>query len=138
MNAFYAGSGVMVYGVGLPPGVFVGSPVGPQSWDFTSGALDIVAHELTHGVTEFTSNLIYRNESGALNEAFSDMMGTSVEFFYQPPGGGAAQGGLPIGEDVVRQAGCARWRTRGCSAIRITTRGGSPAPRTTAACTRTR
>ena len=75
LNAFYAGGGVMVYGVGLPPGVVVGSPVGPQSWDFTSGALDIVAHELTHGVTEFTSNLIFRNESGALNEAFSDMMG---------------------------------------------------------------
>ena len=51
-------------------------------------ALDIVAHELTHGVTEFTSNLIYRNESGALNEAFSDMMGIGAEFFFQPAGSG--------------------------------------------------
>jgi bacillolysin len=105
LNAFYAGGGVMVYGVGLPPGVVVGSPVGPQSWDFTSGALDIVAHELTHGVTEFTSNLIYRNESGALNEAFSDMMGTSVEFFYQPPGGAPLNADYTIGEDVVRPGG---------------------------------
>jgi thermolysin len=105
LNAFYAGSGVMVYGVGLPPGFTVDSPVGRQSWDFTSGALDVVAHELTHGVTEFTSNLIYRNESGALNEAFSDMMGTSVEFFYQPPGGGPLTADYLIGEDVVRPGG---------------------------------
>jgi Zn-dependent metalloprotease len=56
---------------------------------------------LTHGVTEFTSSLIYLNESGALNESFSDIMGTNVEFFA------AAQGLDPtvaadwlIGEDV--------------------------------------
>ena len=78
----------MVYGEGLPPGSH--APVGRSRGTYLSGALDIVAHELTHGVTEFTSNLIYRNESGALNEAFSDMMGTSVEFFYQPPGSGPA------------------------------------------------
>ena len=60
INAFYAGDGVMVFGEGLPAGVTLGG----QTWDFLSGALDIVAHELTHGVTEFTSNLIYRNESG--------------------------------------------------------------------------
>lgn len=46
-----------------------------------SGGLDVVGHELTHGVTEFTSNLIYENESGALNEAFSDMMGNTIEFY---------------------------------------------------------
>ena len=37
--------------------------------------LDIVAHELTHGVTQFTSNLTYNRESGALNEAASDILG---------------------------------------------------------------
>jgi len=105
LNAFYAGDGVMVYGVGLPPGVTVGSPIGPQTWDFTSGALDIVAHELTHGVTEFTSNLIYRNESGALNEAFSDVMACSVEFFYQPAGAAPLNADYLIGEDVVRPGG---------------------------------
>ncbi|MEV0797291.1 M4 family metallopeptidase [Kribbella sp. NPDC050281] len=46
-----------------------------------SGGLDVVGHELTHGVTEFTSNLIYENESGALNESFSDMMGNTIEFY---------------------------------------------------------
>ena len=53
-------------------------------------------------MTEFTSNLIYRNESGALNEAFSDMMGTSAEFFFQPPGSGPLNADYLIGEDVVR------------------------------------
>ena len=46
-----------------------------------SGALDVVAHEWTHAVTDYTSNLIYQNESGALNESFSDQMGTSIEFY---------------------------------------------------------
>ena len=61
----------------------------------------MVAHELTHGVTDFSSRLEYVNESGALNEAFSDMMGTSVEFFFQPPGSGQMQADYLIGEDVV-------------------------------------
>jgi thermolysin len=101
VNAFYAGGGVMVYGVGLPPGFTLGG----QSWDFTSGALDIVAHELTHGVTEFTSNLIYRNESGALNEAFSDMMGIGAEFFFQPAGNGNQKADYLMGEDAIRPGG---------------------------------
>jgi len=44
-------------------------------------SLDVIGHELTHAVTDFTSDLIYQNESGALNEAFSDMMGSSMEFY---------------------------------------------------------
>jgi len=101
VNAFYAGDGVMVYGVGLPAGTLLGE----QVWDFLSGSLDVVAHELTHGVTEYTSNLIYRNESGALNESFSDMMGTSAEFFFQQPGGASRQADYSIGEDVIRPGG---------------------------------
>jgi thermolysin len=79
--------------------------LGGQTVDFFSGALDVVAHELTHGVTEFSSNLIYANESGALNEAFSDMMATSVEFFFQRPGSGTLQADYLIGEDVIRPGG---------------------------------
>jgi Zn-dependent metalloprotease len=60
---------------------------------------------LSHGVTEFSSNLIYLNESGALNEAFSDIMGTSAEFFFQPPGTGSRQADYLIGEDVIRPGG---------------------------------
>jgi vibriolysin len=41
--------------------------------------LDIVGHEITHAVTERSSNLVYSNESGALNEAMSDIFGASIE-----------------------------------------------------------
>ena len=38
-------------------------------------SVDVVAHEIAHGFTEHTSGLIYRGQSGGLNEAFSDMAG---------------------------------------------------------------
>ncbi len=47
----------------------------PQSY---ACKLDIIAHELTHGVTEFTANLIYDGQSGALNESFSDIFGVII------------------------------------------------------------
>jgi Zn-dependent metalloprotease len=46
--------------------------------DFTK-SLDVIAHELTHGVTEFTANLEYHNQSGALNESMSDVFGSLVK-----------------------------------------------------------
>ncbi|WP_434303134.1 M4 family metallopeptidase [Clostridium botulinum] len=42
-------------------------------------ALDVVGHELSHGVTNKQSDLKYEKESGALNESFSDIMGTAIE-----------------------------------------------------------
>jgi Zn-dependent metalloprotease len=42
--------------------------------------LDVAGHEMTHGVTSATAGLEYRGESGGLNEATSDIMGTAVEF----------------------------------------------------------
>jgi len=45
--------------------------------------LDICGHELTHGVTEYSANLNYQDESGALNESFSDVMGVTIEFYAQ-------------------------------------------------------
>jgi Zn-dependent metalloprotease len=100
-NAAYFGSGVVVYGVGLPPGVTDGG----RTVDYMSGALDIVAHELAHGVIEYTSSLIYMNESGALDESFSDIIGTAVEFTYHPPGNGPMRADYLFGEDVVRPNG---------------------------------
>ncbi|SHE76501.1 thermolysin/neutral peptidase B [Seinonella peptonophila] len=44
-----------------------------------SGSLDVVAHELTHAVTENTANLQYWGESGALNESISDIMGATID-----------------------------------------------------------
>ncbi|WP_329034061.1 M4 family metallopeptidase [Streptomyces sp. NBC_00178] len=43
--------------------------------------LDVAGHEMTHGVTSNTAGLIYEGESGGLNEATSDIMGTGVEFY---------------------------------------------------------
>jgi bacillolysin/neutral peptidase B len=43
---------------------------------------DIIAHELCHGVTQTTANLTYRDESGALNESFSDIFGIIVKNWY--------------------------------------------------------
>ncbi|MCU0248581.1 MAG: M4 family metallopeptidase [Vicinamibacterales bacterium] len=104
LNAFYAGRGIMVYGEGLPPGVTVSG----RQWNYFSGALDVVAHELAHGVTDYTSDLIYRNESGALNEAFSDIIGTSVEYFYQQAGAGYLKADYLLGEDLTAPSGAFR------------------------------
>ncbi|MEU6659701.1 M4 family metallopeptidase [Streptomyces sp. NPDC046821] len=63
-NAFWDGS-KMVYGHmnGVPLSV----------------GLDVVGHEMTHGVTEHSAGLVYLNQSGALNEAISDYMGNAME-----------------------------------------------------------
>ena len=67
-NAFWNGE-QMMYGDGgrlFKPGSF-------------TAALDVVGHELTHGVTDFTAGLEYHNQSGALNESFSDVFGSLVK-----------------------------------------------------------
>ncbi|NBI31157.1 M4 family metallopeptidase [Chengkuizengella marina] len=48
-----------------------------------SASLDVVAHELTHAVTDTTANLEYENQSGALNESFSDVFGILAEVEYE-------------------------------------------------------
>ncbi|MGD9799503.1 MAG: M4 family metallopeptidase [Parvularculaceae bacterium] len=62
-----------------------------------SGDVDVIGHELTHGVTDFTSDLIYANASGALNEALSDIFGASVEAWSE---GGINANTWKIGEDI--------------------------------------
>jgi bacillolysin len=91
------GIGYATFDDGLPPGVTL---TNGQSVKYISGALDIVGHELTHGVTQYAGDFNYFGESGALDEAFSDIMGTSIEFYYQPPGNGPQQADYLIGEDV--------------------------------------
>ncbi len=66
-NAFWDGS-EMIFGDGD----------GVLFTDFTK-SLDVIAHELTHGVTEFTAGLEYLNQSGALNESISDVFGSLVK-----------------------------------------------------------
>jgi len=106
MNAFWCPGcgpgqkGVMVFGEGLPTGITWNG----RTWNYTAGGLDVIAHELTHGLTSYTSQLGDGNESGALNESFSDVIGTSVEFFYEPAGSGAQHADYFIGEDIVSSA----------------------------------
>ncbi len=73
VNAFWDGQR-MTYGDGN------GGSITPLT------AIDITAHEITHGLTSYTANLVYQDESGALNEAFSDIFGTAVEWYAKPSG----------------------------------------------------
>lgn len=61
-------------------------------------SLDITAHELTHGVTNSTSQLTYEAESGAINEGLSDVFAVCVENAAKPMNGNNI---WFIGEDVV-------------------------------------
>jgi Zn-dependent metalloprotease len=69
-NAYWDGR-QMVYGDG--DGVIFGN--------FT-GDIDIIGHELTHGVMEHEANLEYENQAGALNESFSDIFGIMIKQWY--------------------------------------------------------
>lgn len=62
-----------------------------------AAALDVAAHEFTHGVTTSESNLIYQNESGALNESISDVMGAIIEHALVP----SDKDNLVLGEGVL-------------------------------------
>jgi Zn-dependent metalloprotease/PKD repeat protein len=64
---------------------------------FPLTSLEIVGHEYAHGVTEFSAALVYANESGALNESFSDVFGAAIRFIYSP-----SVGSWFIGDQIVR------------------------------------
>jgi Zn-dependent metalloprotease len=66
-NAFWNGN-QMVYGDGD----------GKVFQNFTN-SLEVIAHELTHGVTQFSAQLPYQDQQGALNESFSDVFGSLVK-----------------------------------------------------------
>lgn len=109
VNAFYCstcgpdGRGAITLGEGAPRNFLqAGVEVKPFA-----ASLDVVAHELTHGVTAKTANLANFPwvESGALNEAFSDMFGTATEFFYEPAGSGYQKADYLIGEDLFSPFG---------------------------------
>ncbi len=71
VNAFWDGT-AMSYGDGD------GQISGPLT------AIDVCGHEVAHGVTQFSAGLIYADESGALNESFSDIFGKAIEKLYTP------------------------------------------------------
>ncbi|HFX18138.1 MAG TPA: M4 family peptidase, partial [Flavobacteriales bacterium] len=86
-NAYWNGS-VMTYGDGS------------DTYFDALTSLDVAGHEIGHAVCSNTANLTYSNESGALNEALSDIWGASIEYFAEPN----KQTWL-IGEDIERRSG---------------------------------
>lgn len=76
-NAFWDGK-QMVYGDGdedLPPA--------DRLFNRFTIALDVIGHELTHGVTQYEANLAYWDQSGALNESLSDVFGSLVKQYQR-------------------------------------------------------
>ncbi len=72
-NAFWDGK-QMTYGDGDED-----LPESERLFNRFTIAIDIIAHELTHGVTQYEAGLVYRNQPGALNESFSDVFGALVK-----------------------------------------------------------
>jgi Zn-dependent metalloprotease len=88
-NAFWNGA-QMVYGDGSGRVFQVGA---------LTRAVDVVAHELTHGVTQFTAGLAYSKQPGALNEHFSDVFGSLVKQYQK--GQTAADADWLIGDGTL-------------------------------------
>ncbi len=78
MNAFWDGD-EMTFGDGD----------GSIFTSFTK-SLDVIAHELAHGVTQHTANLDYYSQSGALNEHFSDVFGSAIQQYFNKQDAGQA------------------------------------------------
>jgi len=86
-NAFWDGS-AMTFGDGA--GTF-----------YPLVSLDVSAHEVSHGFTEFNSNLTYSGQSGGINEAFSDMAGEAAEFYMR------GSNDFKVGYDIMKSANAA-------------------------------
>ncbi|MEK6440922.1 M4 family metallopeptidase [Pseudonocardia sp. T1-2H] len=87
-NAFYDGAGHMFFGDG-----------DGRILTRTTAGIDVIAHELTHGVTQNTANLVYSGQSGALNESVSDCFGIMAK--QMELGQSATQSDWLIGADIV-------------------------------------
>ena len=86
------------------PYKFMAYGKGSSTW-YPVVALDVAGHEMSHGVTEATAGLVYSGESGGLNEATSDILGSMVEFYA---GNASDTGDYLIGEKVMRSGGALR------------------------------
>ncbi|GHE11143.1 M4 family metallopeptidase [Streptomyces alanosinicus] len=111
-KSVFGRSGIKNDGVGAYSRVHYGSSYVNAFWDdscfcMTYGdgegnkdpltSLDVAGHEMSHGVTANTAGLDYSGESGGLNEATSDIMGTGVEFFAN---NASDKGDYLIGEKI--------------------------------------
>jgi Zn-dependent metalloprotease len=91
-NAFWNGQR-MVYGDGDED-----LPANQRIFNRFTIAIDIIGHELTHGVTQHEANLVYKDQPGALNESFSDVFGSLVKQRIKSQS--AAQADWIIGEGL--------------------------------------
>ena len=80
---------------------------------YSLGAIDVIGHEMSHGVTAATSNLTYSGESGGLNESNSDIGGEAVEAYARAGGTGSV---IPntgndwmVGKEISRSGQPLRW-----------------------------
>ena len=87
--------------------------IGDGSSFYSLGAIDVIGHEMSHGVTAATSNLTYSGESGGLNESNSDIGGEAVEAYARAGGTGAT---IPntgndwmLGTEISRTGTPLRW-----------------------------
>jgi Zn-dependent metalloprotease len=106
-------NGIFNDGKGVPSRVHYGTNYVNAFWDgkqMTYGdgdnvvagplvSIDVAGHEMSHGVTEHTANLTYSGESGGLNEATSDILGTLVEFYSN---NASDPGDYYIGERIMK------------------------------------
>ena len=83
-NAFWNGK-QMVYGDGDED-----LPEEDRLFNRFTIALDIIGHELTHGVTSYEANLVYWDQPGALNESMSDVFGSLVKQYQRQQTAGDA------------------------------------------------
>jgi Zn-dependent metalloprotease len=87
-NAFWDNAGHMFFGDG-----------DGRMLTQTTAGIDVIGHELTHGVTQHEANLVYSGQSGALNESVSDVFGIQIK--QRALGQSAAQSDWLIGADIV-------------------------------------
>ncbi|HEV2758360.1 MAG TPA: M4 family metallopeptidase [Acidimicrobiales bacterium] len=87
-NAFWDGQGHMFFGDG-DGRLFVR----------LTKSVDVIGHELAHGVTQYEANLVYQGQSGALNESMSDVFGSLVKQYAKNQTANKAD--WLIGKDVV-------------------------------------
>jgi Zn-dependent metalloprotease len=87
--------------------------IGDGSTFYSLGAIDVIGHEMGHGVTASTSNLTYSGESGGLNESASDINGEVVEAYARAGGTGTV---IPntgndwmVGKEISKTGTPLRW-----------------------------
>ncbi|SFF55156.1 Zn-dependent metalloprotease [Duganella sp. CF458] len=88
--------------------------IGDGGSSFNSlGSIDVIGHEMGHGVTDATSNLTYSGESGGLNESNSDIIGEMVEAYARAGGTGTS---IPLtgndwmmGKEISKSGQPLRW-----------------------------